>query len=151
MSSLVNAKGNFPCLPQLPSRTEAVSIKNPPPPCVYVPVRGNPRSWLRLGSQTLPTQDWSSRELNKWVFLYVRGDYFTPCQQKICGQSCSTFHTADFIRVRGLMTRLHFLVHLGSFLWLPLWGCLQKLACSALECVASGTGWASQRCGWGGA
>ena len=40
-------------------------------------------------------------------------------QQKVWRQSCYTFHTADFIRVRALMIHLRFLVHLGLFLWFP--------------------------------
>lgn len=55
------------------------------------------------------------------LFLFKRFFFFffTVCQQKICRQSCYTFHTADFISVRVLTTHLHFLVHLCLFLWLP--------------------------------
>lgn len=82
---LVDAKGNFPCLPQFPSRIEAISVKNPSFPPMCVSLRGNPRSQLGLGFQMLPTQDWLSWELNKWAFLYLRGDFFfffLPCVNK---------------------------------------------------------------------
>lgn len=68
----------------------------------------------------LPTQDRPGGEPNKWAFLYLRDFFFpTAYQQKIWRQFCYTFHTADFISVRALMTHLRFLVHLGLFLWLP--------------------------------
>lgn len=120
---LVNAKGNFPCLPQLPQQNRGCLCKKPVFPSTVCVSEGNSPSWLRPVFQLLPTQDRSGGEPNKWAFLYLRGDFFffffTMCQQKICRQSCYTFHTADFISVRALMTHLHFLVHSGLFLWLP--------------------------------
>lgn len=115
-------RATSPCLLQLPQQNRGYLCKKLEFPSTACVSEGNPRSWMRPVFQLLPTQDRSGWEPNKWAFLYLRGDFFfflTMCQQKICRQSCYTFHTADFISVRALMTHLHLLVHLGLFLWLP--------------------------------